>query len=87
MRSSFICTRVFSTLCLQLKDCSACRKAEEHREIHLVHLPAPEGCSWRTGEFCNVLSDWKSGTLSGPCRLSVPGFLGRRFCNGFILDC
>lgn len=75
-----------SPLCLQLKDCSACRKAEEHCETHLLHLPAPEGCSWRTGEFCSILPDWKSGTLSDPCRISVVGFLGSRFCNVFIPD-
>lgn len=77
----------FSTLCLQLKDCSASRKAEEHCETHLVHLTAPEGCSWRTGEFCNILPDWKSGTLSDPCRVSMAGFLGRKFCNVFMFDC
>lgn len=45
------------------------------------------GCSWRRGEFCNILPDWKSVTLSDPCRISVAGFLGRWFCNVFVLDC
>lgn len=87
VRGAVLFAQEFSTLCLQRKDCSACRKAEEHCETHLVHLPAPEGCSWRTGEFCNILPiHWKSGSLSDPCRISV-GFLGKRFCNVFILDC
>lgn len=78
-RSSFICTRVLHSLpaaerllCLQegwgvLWDPSG-------------SLSAPEGCSWRPGEICNILSDWKSGKFSATtCFLSA--FLSCCVCD------
>lgn len=85
-RSNFICTRVLHSL-----------PAAER----LLCLQESWGASWdpsgssassrgmllETGEFCNILPDWKSGALSGSCRISVLGSLDIRFCNVFILDC
>lgn len=63
MREAVLLAHEFSPLPLQLKNCFASGKAEEHRVNHPAHPPAPEGCSWSTGELNTVPPSWKKGTL------------------------
>lgn len=88
MRGPGFFAQEFSPLSLQLKNCPACRKAEEHRVNHPAYLPALEGCSWSTGELSTIPPNWKRGTLSAHvCGDSTLGSLGRRSSNVSIFDC
>ncbi|XP_052650883.1 uncharacterized protein LOC128145174 [Harpia harpyja] len=79
MRGAVLLAHEFSPLPLQLKNCFASGKAEEHCVNHPAHPPAPEGCSWSTGELNTIPPNWKRGTLSAHvCRNSRLGSLGRR---------